>query len=147
MASVHDNIIKVIWLLTTRQWPSSSESSISRALETKGSGSSLYVTCATIALLYHSSASSLRQVSGSPVRSQRRSAVAKVHLEASILSSVTVVCSRVVPAQEPHDHIPNPKGGVVSVTRDTHCAKDLAPRTSAFALIFPNLCFLRSQST
>ena len=29
----------------------------------------------------------------------------------------------------------------------THCAKDLAPRTSAFALIFPNLRFLRSQST
>ena len=28
-----------------------------------------------------------------------------------------------------------------SITRDTHCANDLAPRTSAFALVFPKYAF------
>ena len=28
-----------------------------------------------------------------------------------------------------------------NITRDTHCANDLAPRTSAFALVFPKYTF------
>ena len=32
-------------------------------------------------------------------------------------------------------------GWYPSITRDTHCANDLAPRTSAFALVFPKYTF------
>ena len=35
----------------------------------------------------------------------------------------------------------NQFGSFVSHTKDTHCANDLAPRTSAFALVFPKYTF------
>ena len=37
-------------------------------------------------------------------------------------------------------------GGVIIIlTRDTHCANNLAPRTSAFALVFPSLAYCTAE--